>query len=307
MKRIIPCALLLAYSATINFAADSKGTILFNKDNGYKPIPRFSNGWTIFFDRDQATISCYDLGGSLRFKESLALPDTSRIFIREVTANKAGSAAVSATVTSRNSQVASVILLLSPAGKIDRVIQTGNFAAGPLMFDSTGQLWAAGKVHDGTFREVPAFDTIRQYDERGTLLRSFLPTETFRRMPAPATESLFAANQDRVGVYFKEANEYIEFDLSGQIAGRWTIAAPDEKPVTAAALTSTGQLYIGGFNSKRRNMFAYRLDKSSARFLPVALPDDSGSPSRMLTLMGAEGGDLIILTQPPGITRLTPE
>jgi hypothetical protein len=96
------------------------------------------------------------------------------------------------------------------------------FASARIMFGPNGHLWAVGKVHDEAFKATAKHDIWREYDEQGRLVRTMLSTEAFKPGSRhPAGHALHAANRDRVGVYSQAVNEYLEFDSSGNLIGRW--------------------------------------------------------------------------------------
>jgi len=165
------------------------------------------------------------------------------VVIRDVTANSAGVIAVAASAFSRDQQrVASVLIFVTVTGQIDRVVQTSPFASSRILFAPNGHLWAVGKVHDESFRELASHDILREYDEQGQLLRTALSTDSFKTpVSHPSAEALLVANRNRVGVYSQAVNEYIEVDLAGQVVGRWSTPAFSKQTVIAgAALTSSG-------------------------------------------------------------------
>src|SRR5215813_3778604 len=144
LRTIYWCLLVLTCGA---FAADSGSTVLISQDNSGRPLPRFGNGFTVFYDRETGTVSSFNARGELQTDVSLSLPESSRVVIRDVTANSAGVIAVAASAFSRDQQrVASVLIFVTVTGQIDRVVQTSPFASSRILFAPNGHLWAVGKV-----------------------------------------------------------------------------------------------------------------------------------------------------------------
>jgi hypothetical protein len=299
----------LACSAAI-FGATAKDTVVMPRDNTGKPLPRFINGFTIFYDRDLQTVLSYDAMCAPKINITLALPETSRITILDVTARKDGMLAVAASAYSLDQQQAAlVVFLIKPGGQIDRVVRTNPFAATRIIFGSNGHLWAVGKVHDEAFKETAHHDILREYDEQGQLVRTMLSTDSFRTTsPPPAGQVLLVANRDRVGVYSQTANEYIEFDLLGNLAGRWsTPTFPKSTAIVGAALTATGIFCVGGITrGEDGKTVAYRFNRASGQFNPIDLPTYGGA-TQLVTLLGVEDNDLVLYGKPASITRVTLE
>ena len=95
--------LLLSFICIALSAAEIKNTTVFNRDNTGKSIPRFANGYAIFYDREAESVSWFLLDGTPRGQVKLSLPETSRINIVDVCARADGTIAVSATALSQDS------------------------------------------------------------------------------------------------------------------------------------------------------------------------------------------------------------
>lgn len=163
-------------------------------------------------------------------------------------------------------------------------------------------------VRDETGRETAEHDILRECNEQGVLVRTSLPRSTFvsaRRHPAG--QAFLVSNTNRLGIYSEAASGYAEVDVSGQLTGHWeTPAIPGLKAALGAALTASGELYVGGYRkSDARNgqAVAYRLDRTSRRFVSIDLPVQTGSPT-LLGLLGAENDQLIFYGKPVSIVRV---
>lgn len=292
------------------FAATVVGTQMLGRDNTGKPIPRFSNGYTIFYDRDQQAIVVYDSAGVIRTQSTLSLPDAIKIVINDVSANRQGTIAVSATAVGRDDHSAFVVVWIKADGQIERVVRTNPFAPRKIAFDGRGHLWAFGVLQDDQRRPVVEHDTLREYDAQGILLQSTLPTSQFGGCSLhPASRSVLLASSDNsLGIYSQACQAYIEITESGELVGRWRLPSIGKlKAVFHGGLSSTGTFYLGGFEngsgSSPGRAVVYRLDKASGNLIPIELPGGAGSTT-MLTLLGLENEDLVFYGKPSSLVRI---
>jgi len=307
-KGVCSSVVLLGVSGI--FGATVIGTQIFGRDNTGKPGPRFSNGYTIFYDRDQQSIVAYDSSGVIRTQSTLSLPDAARIMINDVTASKLGTIAVSATAVSRDEQqVAFVLIWIRADGQMERAVRTTPFGARKVAFDDNGHLWAFGLLQNEHRRTVAEHDTLREYDAQGVLVQSTLPRSQFTNCSAhPAGRSaLLVSNGSRLGVYSQDCQAYIELTPSGQFIAGWNLLPLGTVKIAFGGLSSSGTFYWGGFDSgdgsSPGRAVVYRLDRASGSLVPVELPDGAASTT-MLTLLGVENEDLVFYGKPSSIIRI---
>jgi hypothetical protein len=286
-------------------------TVLIPRDNSNRPIPVFGNGYTVFFDRRPAKVWSYDRTGLLKLETALSLPDASQLTISDVAAAPDGSIAVAATASTSH-QIAGVLFWINAEGNVERITRIWPFFAAQIAIGTGDSLWAAGKLTDGqSLKELPQHDLLRQYDTEGRLMRTALPTSSFTgARPAPGSYCVLSANATTIGFYSRRANEYVELDSTGVEVRRWkTSALPENVSIVRGALTSSGDFYIGGGYNRQASgyhMALFRLDKQSGAFVPVDVRAE-GSPTRPLTLLGADGDRLILYGKPTGLIWLEPK
>jgi hypothetical protein len=309
MRITIPIMAMLFPLLPIAFGAGVKDTVLIPRDNGGKPTPRFSNGFTIFYDPAVNAVLSYGSGGGLKTQVALSLPESSRLTFRDAVATRDGNLAIAASGSFEDQQkLVSIILWVSHTGNIDRVVRTPSFAPVRLVFAPDGNLWTLGKVYDETFKETPEHEVVRGYDQQGKLIKTLLPVQSFKNANMhPAAGSFLVANAEKVGMYSPTAREYVEFDVSGENVRRWTTPElPSKTVVLACGLTNRGDLYIGGVVKGKDGPVTYRLDRTSGDLAPIRLPDTAGA-SRVLSLLGTIDNDLVLYSKPVGITRFSLE
>src|SRR5262250_3252530 len=121
-------AFLLIAGVTATPGETIAGITPISRDNSNKPVPKFSNGFTIFFDRNLQTVDLYDKNASLRTTAILRLPDTGKFLISDVSASSKGILAISGTTVSNNGdRLATVIVWCGQQGQIERVVKTEPF------------------------------------------------------------------------------------------------------------------------------------------------------------------------------------
>lgn len=298
---ILPLLTLTAFGATIT------STVTIDRNNANKPIPRFVNGFTVFYDRDAQTITSYDRSGKLNTQAALKLPDVARITIIDVTADSAGRLVVAGSASDSSGQYgASVLIWLKPDGGVEKVVRPDAFAVRRVLFTPGGILLALGGVRDVNLRETSSHDMVREYGPDGRLLRTLAPWTTFSDSGRhPSADGFLAANQEMFGIYSRATETYAEYSSSGSLLGKWTIALPAETDITGVGLTRSGFFYLGGFASRTGAPVAYKLDRATGGLSPVDVPKDS-QPVRIAGLLAAEDDSLIFYSRPTSIVKILP-
>ncbi len=299
--------LILTVLTLTSFGATITSTIAIDRNNANKPIPRFVNGFTVFYDRDAQTVTSYDRSGKLNTQAVLKLPDVARITITDVTADSAGRLVVAGSASDSSGQYGTSILIwINPDGSVERVVRPDAFAVRRVLFTPGGMLLALGGSRDSNLRETPSHDMVREYGSDGRIVRTLAPRTTFsdsRRHPS--ADAFLTANQEVFGIYSRATETYAEYASSGSLLGKWTIAMPAETDITGVGLTRSGFFYLGGFASRTGAPIAYKLDRASGSLSLVEIPKDSQS-IRITGLLAAEDDSLIFYCRPTSILKLLP-
>jgi hypothetical protein len=109
-------ALLYLLSSGLLVGATLIETVPIPRENSGKPIPRYVNGYTLFYDTDGQTVAAYDRSGALRNQTQLSLPDGARLTISDVTADASGTLAVAGAAVGSGQQIANLIVWINPDG-----------------------------------------------------------------------------------------------------------------------------------------------------------------------------------------------
>jgi hypothetical protein len=260
--------------------------------------PRFMNGYLIHWNVESAAITWYTSLGELVRRTTLRLPGVERCIVRDATANVDGTLVIAASAYSISGQPASVLVWLNKEGSVNRVVRTSPFASLHITTDSTGVLWAIGRVHDSDYRATAQHDVIRQYSEDGTLIRTFFPSTGFSWSgPRHATEECtFVPSGRGMGLYCALTNEWIEFSSTGEVLNRRQVPAIQGTKVAGVA-SANDSVFLSLRRSPAKgpvegNRLWYRLETASGALTQIDVPSGPSGTS-VGYLIGAEGGQLV--------------
>jgi len=261
-----------------------------DRDNTGKPLPKYSNGYFIFYSHDGA-IASYSSSGALAAQFTVTLPGKTRFLVMDACAWPDGAMAIA---LSAAGGMGSAIVIASSSGQLERTVQTAPFGVAKVVCAPNRRLWAAG--WDGS----PGHDTLREYDSEGRFLQSILPGLSF--------PEFLVANDHSFGLYSLTANEFIRLDWSGTVTSRRATPpiARSSAVIISAALTPAGDLYLGGVaKATGGQSVTLRWDRSANSFHPVAIPEAAGDEVRTMNVLGAAGNHLIFYTKPSGMARVS--
>lgn len=299
--------LFVAVTAGTAFIASGEEVIRIDRSNGGKPVPRFSNEFLIFFDRELATVTSYKADGVMQVNTTLSLPGTSKLQVREVCADRDGTLAVAASATSSDgTSVVSTLFLIGANGQTLRAWQTPAYGPLRLVFSPAGSLWTIGREYDGTFRDIPEHMLLREYSRDGKLIRSALPRTSFASPRHPVGSVFLASGADRLGVFSDAAGEYVELDWSGNVRGRWPLPGRSKAEgfYSGAAISAAGEFYAGSMaNNEQMTLQVVRLERDTGRLVPVPVPAQKGDV-RASMFLGVSGDELVLYGRPSSMIRV---
>lgn len=274
-----------------------------------QPIPRYKGGFLTAYDSDHATVRAFDQTGALVAAAKLTLPDAANVVVRDAAVAPSGDLVAAASAQNASGALCSVIAWIDRGGRLVRAVRTSPFAARQIIFAEDGNLWAAGRVHDDQFQDVPDHEIMRVYDQQGRIIRSVLPRGSFAAgRQHPLREAFIASGNGRIGLYSASASEWVEVSLSGELLGRWQpLSLPEGTTLMGAALTSSGDVYLGGFMRRPQGTgdrsdsirgVLFRLDKANGKLTAVDIPAVTG-PGRDALLLSADGERLVYYCKSP--------
>lgn len=284
-------ALFLARSAV--YAADDS-IITIQRDNSNKPLPKFSNGWTLFYEHNPPKVIAYDSDGRLKFESSFAMKGVKQLMIVDLAASVSGKVVICASVTSdSDEQRAAVLIWVNPSGTVEKVVRTSPFGASRVVFGPGDQVWALGLVRGTDGKSDQPHDVLRMYDQSGVLIKTALPRQGFAKNPVSG--AIMITTNDRFGILSSPNQQYVEFDWSGKELGRWRFEFPaNHRPdIIGAGLTSTGELVVANTGIAGKESVSYRFDRSNGQLIPSThLSERDGV--RYIQVLGSEGNRLVI-------------
>lgn len=289
-------------------AAEAPRTVRFGIDNSGKPIPRFSNGYTLFVEREPATILAYSADGAPPLRSVLESREYSHVTIADACARQDGSIAVSASAVTGDpgpSPRTALLFDIAPNGRVLRVTRTSPTGTGRLVCAPDGNVWLLARLLEEAAPDGSARGLLTVYNREGKQVRSHLPSRDFPIGKSPIHGyPILAANADRLSIYSSATHEYLELNWEGRLLGKWQlppIAPGGAKPVSGA-LTNSGELYLSATTSSASisRTDTFRLDRAENRFVRVDTPAGADR-SQAEIVFGAAGGDLVFYTRPAGL------
>ena len=129
---------------------------------------------------------------------------------------------------------------------------------------------------------------------------------------APDELALLATSTDRVGVYSRTANEWVEVSFSGDVLGRWKgLELPGHFDVIGVGLLSDQSLYVSAqfaSDPTKGNIDTVRifsLDKQTGIWRPFASTNELES-KRAAVIYGADGGKFLVRSGRSSFTWIQP-
>lgn len=271
-----------------------------------QPIPRYEGGLLVAWNSDGSNVRAFDEIGAQVAAFRVSLPEATVLRVGDVAVTSSGQLILAVSAKNPEGQLASVLVWVDKSGKLLRAVRTSPFAAFQITSSADGCLWAAGRVYDAEFKEVPGHDILRKYDGEGRLVKSLLPRDSFRASHwHPARDSVLVAGVDRVGFYSMNASEWIEVRFSGEVSGRWHEAKlPADTILMGGALTAAGEAYLSTYHTvdelgqQAAGTTLFRLDRSSGNWNPIGDCPVTG-PWKGSYLLGASGNVLLFYRKSP--------
>lgn len=272
---------------------------------GHRPIPLYDRGYLAFLDYPNH-LALFAPGGKLAYRIDIPSPVSGSMSAIGFAVDERGNAVVGIGYLDSGGRRGGMALL-SPTGELVRFVPTGRFMPSHFRYAADGSLWATGWQRDSVDSETEDredYAIARKYSAEGKELAAILPRSLFAKRLPPASgcrgcQTLFAA-KDRMGTTIQPSDagrpsEWVEWDLSGRILGRWKVGDIDS---AGLAFTSSNKLL-------RKQYQLECFDRKAGTWLPVdeGIEDPPPADSPGL-LLGADGEDLAFARTGGGMTRL---
>ena len=148
----------------------------------------------------------------------------------------------------------------------------------------------------------PAVVVVASIDQDGKLIGQGLPWSSFRCGLHPVAVSTLgrvglAASKDRIGVLLPDCHEWVEFNLGGELSGRWSWRdVPITNGLESSAMSSAVAMTASNEVFARIGIGLYRLNREQGAWNPVDLGAATGSGAMFSWLAGNDGESLIYTT-----------
>ncbi len=312
MKHLYLAALLLA-SPSLLPGAEIKSVITFARENAGRPLPRFSNGYAIFYENDPAQITTFRMDGTPGFAARLDLPGVTRLRLIDAAAQPDGTVAVLATLQDpQQSRVTSAVAWFSPSGQVAKVHRLTHLAPLRLAVAPNGHLWVWGRLPQPANSPGPAADALWEFDPEGRFLQDRWPHQTQPGAPEGVLSplpfhTLIATNATGVVFYALDSHELIHCSWSTGVTRRAIVppAWSAHTNLTGASLDSSGVFRLAGTDptGPTPRHVVYSIDEASQRFTPLDLTSTLAA-TRVGALLGGEGPQLLVYGHPASVIRV---
>ncbi len=232
------------------------------------------------------------------------IPDATEVWIRDVAAVEGEAVAVG------NAMVGSLeytgfLAFVPVKGGAARIIQTAPFEGMSVAVGSDRSVWVLGwQAGEGRrVRKAPDHAMLRHYGRDGKLIGGSLPWSSFQCGLHPVAVSRdgnagVRASKDRIGVLLPECHEWVEFNLAGELTGRWpwrdvpiTNGLKSSAWISSAAMTPSNEVFA------RIGIGLYRLNREQGVWEPVDLAAATDSGAMFNWLAGNDGESLVYLSE----------
>jgi hypothetical protein len=284
--------LFLLFSALAGqtiFAADVRD-VTYQGDLGPLNIePTFDKGYLLVYEYGPG-VAVYGPDGSLKFHAVVNVPGVEHVVIVNAAADVDGTLVAAVEYTQKDHRGG--LALFDPDGGKKEFFDTGEYRPTQVDFGPDHTVWTIGWIGATTESDPPDYSVLRNYSRTGKLLGDFLPRSTFDREHDPVGPVIggwqLRVTSKRVGAVFyassvrksgetrRDAIQWVELDLKGNIIGRW-----NPPPKHICAFTDDGDVYAkdpGGISV---------LDRTSGTWRHV--------PGVSTRLIGADGDSLVYM------------
>ena len=257
----------------------------------------------------------YTLNRQGKFVASMTpqIPDTTGVSLLDFDRTPDGSIVYTGQSASAYGEPQPFLVYLSPQGETTQVIATAPYWPYMLTAAPDGTVWTVGQEmirHDSKAPELnPQAGVLRHFDSSGKLIQAEIPQSQFTtgRQSSRLVHGFLFATLNRLSWYtpkynlLAERSEYLEISPGSQQAQHYPGLPPPTRNgfYMGFAVTDTGEVFVSyedHTNPQPRppdyhHRMVYRLDRDTARWMPMAVPEFSQYPDPHL--IGAEGDQLV--------------
>ncbi len=285
-------------------------------------MPDWDRGYVIHYEfevnhsPDTPMVVMYDASGK-RIREGRIWPvGAGSVRITRTAATREGAILAGGNAIMQDGSSQGYIVKTDPAGNTAQSLLTGSFKPGQICEASDGTVWSLGRNLSPNDGQQHNADVLRHYSFEKGLLHSFLPENT---VAAPVTSeklwfvsfgSYVRCGKNKVSVYLRFTNEYVEVNTSSFEVKRWKLdeAVVQQRKANGLAVTEDGRVYVSFRASGSEGLplvrGLYQIKTASgnplAKLLPVAgtvttIESGKALPRGTFTMLwGADGNQLVV-------------
>ncbi len=285
-------------------------------------MPDWDRGYVIHYEievnysPETPMVVMYDNTGK-RIREGRIWPQSAgSVRIRRIAATSGGAILAAGWAVMQDGSSPGYIVKTDLAGTTVQSLLTGSFMPEQICEAPDGTVWSLGRTLDPNDGQQHSTDILRRYSFEKGLLHSFLSEETAKavlhsnRPWFSPFGSYVRCGKNKVSVYLKFTNEYVEIDTSSLKLSRRKLdeAVVQQREANGLAVTEDGRVYVS-FRGRRlegapqvRGLYQIKAVSGNpiASLLPVAgtiTTIEQGKappPGTFIMLWGADGNQLVV-------------
>jgi hypothetical protein len=258
----------------------------------------------------------YDATGKRILEGRIWPPGAGSVRIRRTAATHEGAILAAGSAIMQDGKIQHFIVKTDLAGNTARSVLMGGFGAEQICEASDGTVWSVGQVIGTDGMRQHDADILRHYSFETGLLHSFLPQGTVEAPVRSETAwfspfgSYVRCGKNKVSVYLRFTNEYVEVNTSSFELMRWKLdeAVVQQREASGLAVTEDGRVYASfdanGIRGAEQVRGLYQIKAVSgnpiAELLPLAgtitlIERGKLSPPGTFTMLwGADGNQLVV-------------
>ena len=285
-------------------------------------IPDWDRGYVIHYEfeinysPDTPTVVMYDATGK-RIREGRVWPQgAGSVRITRTAATREGAILAAGYAIMQDGSSQGYIVKTDVAGTTAQTLLTGVFKPAQICEAPDGTVWSLGKTLSPNDGQQHDTNVLRHYSFAKGFLGSFLPEKTVaaqvtsEKLWFVSFGSYVRCGKNKVSVYLRFTNEYVEVNTSSFEVKRWKLdeAVVQQRKANGLAVTEDGRVYASfrpnGLPDGEQIRGLYQIKTVSenpvAELLPVAgtvttigrgkLPP----PGTFTMLWGADGNQLVV-------------
>lgn len=251
-------------------------------------------------------LAIYDRDGRTVRTTRLWFPDAALLYIRDAAAQDDKVVAVGNAMTGIGGpgEMSGFLAFVPIHGGAARIVQTSPFEGVAVAVGPDRSVWVLGFQvgEERRVRKAPDHAMLHHYDQDGKLIGKGLPWSSFRCGLHPVAVSTvgrvgLAASKDRIGVLLPDCHEWVEFNLGGELTGRWSWRdVPITNGLKSSAMSSAVAMTPSNEVFARIGIGLYRLNREQGAWDPVDLSAATDAGAMFSWLAGNDGESLIYTT-----------